>query len=239
MPPVTMEPIGIIHSPFEEKFTTPRQPGLASAATGFLELFPPCNRPEAWKGIEQYSHLWLMFLFHLVPREEWQPTVRPPRLGGNERVGVFASRSPYRPNRIGLSAVKNHGMETRNGRYGLLLGGIDMVDQTPVLDIKPYLPYTDSHPEASAGRFQQPPQALRQVRFDDLAEKQLECLGEKNAKTRRLIEQVLSLDPRPGYRQREKAGEFGVFLAGQNVRWREEDGIVTVIRIDRADKTGC
>lgn len=239
MPAVNMDIIGIIHSPFEEKFTTPRQPGLASAATGFLELYPPYNRTEAWKGIDQYSHLWLMFLFHMVQQKEWQPTVRPPRLGGNERVGVFASRSPYRPNRIGLSAVENHGLENRGGALGLVIGGIDIVDQTPVLDIKPYLPYTDSHPEASAGRFQQPPEAIRRVRFTESAEKQLESLGNNKANRRQLIEQVLALDPRPGYRQRETAGEFGVLLAGMNVRWREDEGEVTVFQINLESRVGC
>lgn len=239
MSPVTMEPIGIIRSPFGEKFTTPRQPGLVKAAEGFLELNPPFDRIEAFKGIEQYSHLWLLFLFHLTPTGEWQPTVRPPRLGGNQRVGVFASRSPFRPNRLGLSAVVNLGLEEREGRLGLVLGGVDLVDGTPILDIKPYLPYTDSIPAATAGEFQRAPAAPRSVQFADRATERLKSLGAEGERLRRLLEQTLALDPRPGYRQREETGEFGALLGGMNVRWSEAGREITVTEITPQKTAGC
>ena len=136
----TFQPIGIIHSCFREKFGIPRQPGLVTAAEGRLEILPPYNRAEAFRTLQDYSHLWLVFVFHAALRQHWSATVRPPRLGGNQRVGVFATRSPYRPNPLGLSRVELRAIDYSGQGVNLLLGGIDLLDQTPVLDIKPYLP---------------------------------------------------------------------------------------------------
>ena len=142
-------PIGVIHSCFGEKFGIPRQPGLVPAARATLELLPPYNQPAAVRELAGFSHLWLIFVFHGIPWGQWQPTVRPPRLGGNRRLGVFASRSPFRPNPIGLSAVR---LLRREGCV-LHVADVDMLDDTPLLDIKPYVPEFDAHPSAKAGWF--------------------------------------------------------------------------------------
>ncbi len=149
-------PIGIVRSCFREKFGIPRQPGLAPAARATLELLPPHNQPAAVRGLEDFSHVWLVFVFHGVPASRWQPTVRPPRLGGNRRLGVFATRSPFRPNPIGLSVVALDRIVTGQGRVALHLSGVDVLDGTPVLDIKPYLPYADRVPDRDR-RFRQRP----------------------------------------------------------------------------------
>ncbi|OBX34266.1 putative tRNA (adenine(37)-N6)-methyltransferase [Halomonas elongata] len=146
---VTLTPIGHIESDYPDKFGVPRQPGLAEAARASLVLTPPFDDPLTVRGLEAFSHLWVTFLFHLSP-ERWTPLVRPPRLGGNTRIGVFASRSTHRPNRLGQSLVELEGIDTDAG-VRLRLRGVDLVDGTPVLDIKPYLPWVESRPEARAG----------------------------------------------------------------------------------------
>jgi len=223
------EIIARVHSPFREKFAAPRQPGLVPAAEGFVELRAPFDREEALRGIEQYSHIWLLFLFHQVPADRpWQPLVRPPRLGGNERVGVFATRSPFRPNRIGMSVLELRGVERREGKLGLAVGGLDLIDGTPVIDIKPYLPYVDRVEQARGGRFARAPARERQVRFSLEAEKTLA----QHPELRELIRQTLALDPRPGYRHGEAEGEFGMHLADCNIRWREEAEGPLVLRVE-------
>ena len=144
MPELT--PIGTIESCFKEKFGVPRQPGLAPAARASLILQPPYNRPEALAGLEAFSHIWLVYLFHAIEKGKWKPTVRPPRLGGNRRTGVFATRSNFRPNPIGLSAVKLENIVTRGPDIRLELSGVDLLDGTPVLDIKPYIDGVDQPP---------------------------------------------------------------------------------------------
>lgn len=233
----TIDPIAILHSPFHDKFAVPRQPGLAPAARGYLQLLPPFDREEALKGIEQYSHLWLIFDFHLVPEDKsLQPTVRPPRLGGNERIGVFASRSPFRPNRLGLSVVKLDGIDYRDGRPGLKLSGVDLVDGTPIYDIKPYLPYVDQISTATAGQFAKPPARTRNVRFSPEALEQLTPYRAEHPELTDLISQTLALDPRPGYRQGENGGEFGMTLYDVNIRWREEEAGPLVIHAEKANR---
>ena len=145
---LTLQPIGRLHSPYREKFAVPRQPGLVSHAHARLELLPPFNDPQTLRGIEQYSHLWLIFQFHHCAEQGWHPTVRPPRLGGNERMGVFATRSPFRPNGLGLSVVRLEGWQQQGAAVWLDLSGVDLVDGTPILDIKPYVPFADSLPTA-------------------------------------------------------------------------------------------
>ena len=147
-----IRPVGIVRSCFGGKFAVPRQPGLCPSAWGELVFEPEFRQPEALRGIEGFSHLWLIFGFHLTADAGWHPTVRPPRLGGNERVGVFASRSTFRPNGLGLSLVRLEGVEVREKEGSvLLLGGVDLVDGTPVYDVKPYLPYAESLPDAAGG----------------------------------------------------------------------------------------
>ena len=147
---LTLHPIAVIHTPYKEKFSVPRQPDLVQDGIGIVELLPPYNSPEAVRGLEQFSHLWLIFQFDKVPHGKWQSTVRPPRLGGNQRVGVFASRATHRPNPLGLSKVELRQVECIHGRVFLHLGSVDLVDGTPIFDIKPYIAYADSEPEAKS-----------------------------------------------------------------------------------------
>ncbi len=218
---ISLSPIGVIESDYPDKFGIPRQPGLAPAARASLILAPPFDDPLAVRGLEDFSHLWLTFLFHLSPdrsaSRRWAPLVRPPRLGGNARVGVFASRSTHRPNRLGLSLVELVEIDTRRG-VRLVLCGADLVSGTPVLDIKPYLPWAEARPEARAGFAPEAP-SLLPVAFSaataaTLAERpDGDSLGE-------LIIQVLAQDPRPAYRQGAEARIYGVRLRDVDVRFQ-------------------
>ncbi|WP_136068499.1 tRNA (N6-threonylcarbamoyladenosine(37)-N6)-methyltransferase TrmO [Modicisalibacter radicis] len=212
----TMQAIGRIASDYPDKFGIPRQPGLADEARAVLRMLPPFDEPHAVRGLEGVSHLWLTFVFHRSP-ERWTPLVRPPRLGGNARLGVFATRSTHRPNRLGLSLVELVKIETRGG-VRLHLRGHDLVDGTPVLDIKPYLPWAESRPDAGAGFAPAPPTRYR-VNFNDAAEGHL-ARREDGASLRRLIEQVLAQDPRPAYRGGHDARRYGVALRDVDVRFR-------------------
>lgn len=225
-----MHPIGVIHSCFKEKFGIPRQPGLATEARATLELLPPYDRDEALRGIEQFSHVWVVFVFHATMRTAWKPTVRPPRLGGNQRMGVFATRSTFRPNPIGMSVVELVGWGREQGRLMLQLKGVDLMDGTPVLDIKPYLPYADSLPEATAGYAAEPPPARMDVGFTESALAQCRaCAAGGYPQLQLLIEQVLGADPRPAYFN-DKPGkrEFGMRLLDFDLHWVVEDSRVLV-----------
>ncbi len=222
--------IGTVCSPFREKFGIPRQPGLAPHATSRLILHDEYARRECVEGLDTYSHLWLVFLFHATAGQGWQPTVRPPRLGGNKRIGVFASRSMFRPNPVGLSVVEL--LEIVEGEAGceLVLRGADLLDGTPVIDIKPYLPYADSLPDARAALAAQAPARLPVVwnaeALADAAQWQL------TADMHALIDEVLAQDPRPAYHNTGTAGrEYGVALSDFNVRFHVVDGSVHVLRV--------
>lgn len=233
-------PIGVVHSCFKEKFGIPRQPGLVSAARATLELKAPFNRCEAVDGLNGFSHIWVIFVFHEAMREQWRPTVRPPRLGGNQRVGVFASRSPFRPNPVGLSVVKLEKIECGGGRCLLHLSGADLLDGTPVLDIKPYLPYADALPEADGGYAAETPVQNISIIFSELADTQC-AERERNGlpDLRLLIKQVLSQDPRPAYLtngERINGGHaekryFGMRLYDFDLRWAVEADHVCVVEL--------
>ena len=230
-----VEPIATIHTPYKEKFATPRQPGLAPTVRAKVELAPGFSSPEAVRGLEGFSHLWLIFLFHQSYQQGWKPTVRPPRLGGNQRVGVFACRSPFRPNPIGLSAVKLLTIHCEQGKVVLEVQGADLIDGTPILDIKPYLPYTDGIPEATGGFAGRSPVAALQVKFSTAAHQQLGEFSAKNPELEILIRETLTLDPRPAYQQEADGGRvYGVLLDRYNVRWRVEGETVEVIDISLA-----
>lgn len=216
---LSFQPVGTLYSPYREKFAVPRQPGLATAARAELHLSEACNREEILRGIDGFSHLWLIFVFHQVLGEGWTPTVRPPRLGGNRRLGVFATRSPYRPNPLGLSAVKLEGVENRDGQWLLHLGGIDMVDGTPVLDIKPYIPYADAIPGAQGGFTDHLPPEPGAVSFTAECRACLEQLEPEFPGLRQFIEQVIGQHPQPGY-QRQTPRSYGMSLYNLNIRWR-------------------
>ncbi|MGQ4878723.1 tRNA (N6-threonylcarbamoyladenosine(37)-N6)-methyltransferase TrmO [Billgrantia sp. LNSP4103-1] len=215
-----MQPIGYIASDFPDKFGIPRQPGLAPAAHATLDLVPPYDDPLSVRGLDAFSHLWLTFVFHHSP-ERWTPLVRPPRLGGNAKVGVFASRSTHRPNRLGLSLVELRDIDTRHG-LRLVLAGCDLVSGTPVLDIKPYLPWAEARPDARAGFAPEAP-SLLSVRFTDSAEATLNERHDGDS-LRELIRQVLAQDPRPAYHRRTLGGNdgrvYGVRLRDVDVRFQ-------------------
>ena len=226
----TFTPIGIIHSCFGEKFGIPRQAGLVPVARATLELLPPCATPEAVRGLNGFSHLWLIFVFHGIPAGQWQPTVRPPRLGGRQRMGVFASRSPFRPNPIGLSAVRLERIAINQGRVTLHLAGVDVLDGTPVLDIKPYLPYADCLPDAAGGFAPQAPELRLTVEFSSAAT--MFCAAWPDDEWHELIVQVLRQDPRPAYERATVTPQrYGMRLKGMEVHWeiRGETAYVTDI----------
>lgn len=228
---INLQPIGIIHSPFKEKFAVPRQPGLVTSVEADLELLPPYNHEETVRGLEDFSHVWLIFLFHQNLGRPWHPTVRPPRLGGNQRVGVFASRSPFRPNPLGLSAVELIGITRGLNVPKLQLRGTDLVDGTPVLDIKPYLPYTDSLPQAKGSFATQRPTTI-EVTFCVQAEQDLENLKEKYPQLRQVISELLAQDPRPAYRGKKSDDKcYGVRIYDLNLKWQMDGEDAQVLSI--------
>jgi tRNA (adenine37-N6)-methyltransferase len=213
----TFPAIGIIHSCFKEKFGIPRQPGLAPLAKAQLELLPPYNDAAALAGLEHCSHIWVQFVFHANKREEWKPKVKPPRLGGNKTLGVFATRSPTRPAPIGLSVVTLEGVETAGSKVMLNLAGVDLLDGTPVLDIKPYVPYVDLVANAR-NDFADTAPRLIPVTFTPAAASQ--CAGHRDAQLAELIRQILQQDPRPQYQQPDLRRIYGMQLLDIDVQWR-------------------
>jgi tRNA-Thr(GGU) m(6)t(6)A37 methyltransferase TsaA len=208
---MTLDPIGIVNSCFGGKFGVPRQPGLCPSAWGRLVFNEAYRSPEAIRGIEGFSHLWLIFGFHETAEQGWKPTVRPPRLGGNQRVGVFASRSTFRPNGLGLSLVRLEGVDGNE----LLLGGVDLIDGTPIYDIKPYLSYAESIPDASAGFAGDEIPRLKV----ELADAAVAAFNKLPPRDQAVIREVLALDPRPAVQAEDSDRVFGAPLCGRNVRF--------------------
>ena len=215
-------PIAIVHSCFSEKFGIPRQPGVVSHSKASIELLPPYNDPDAVQGLEQVSHIWVQFLFHANRVEGWKAKVKPPRLGGNKSMGVFATRSPIRPNPIGLSVVTLDSVvvASKQGCASVVLNvsGHDFLDGTPVIDIKPYVPYADCLPQATNLFAAAPPESML-VAFGERA--QLLC-GQPAAKAlnlRALIEQVLAQNPRPAYQKNDPTRYYGMRIYRWNIRW--------------------
>ena len=221
----SMKTIARICSDFAGKFGVPRQSGLVEALEARVVFEPEYRNPAALRGLEGFSHIWLVWVFDQAVRAEWSPTVRPPRLGGNARLGVFATRSPFRPNPIALSAVTLAGMEeTREWGTVLRVRGADLMDGTPILDIKPYLPYADCRPEAVGG-FASAPAG------ETLAVECLPELWEKVPPQRReALRAVLALDPRPRY-QEDPERVYGFGFAGLEVRFSVEGGVLRVREI--------
>lgn len=218
---LTLHPIAVIHTPYKEKFSVPRQPDLVQDGIGIVELLPPYNSPEAVRGLEQFSHLWLIFQFDKIPHEKWQSTVRPPRLGGNQRVGVFASRATHRPNPLGLSKVELRQVECIHGRVFLHLGSVDLVDGTPIFDIKPYIAYADSEPEAKSSFAQEKPPAKLNVEFTEMAQSAVEKYHKNRPHLARFITEVIAQDPRPAYQQGKETDRiYGISLYEFNIKWR-------------------
>ena len=228
-----MKTIARVYSDFPAKFGIPRQSGLVPELKARIIFEPEFRNPEAVRGLEQFSHIWLIWRFSEVPEGIWSPTVRPPRLGGNKRVGVFATRSPFRPNPLGLSCVMLEKIEwDRELGPVLHVSGGDLMDGTPVLDMKPYLPYVDCHPEASEGFTGQTRQYELKV---EIPEQWLRLVPEEK---RRALEGVLANDPRPAYQQ-DFSRVYGFRFAGLEIKFRVSDGVVTVCEIDlEADAEG-
>ena len=222
-----MQVIARMHSDFATKFGIPRQSGLVEELRSTVVFEPEFRNDDALRGIEGFSHLWLIWQFSEAVRSGWSPTVRPPRLGGNTRMGVFATRSPFRPNSMGLSSVRLLGVE-HTEQFGTVLhvGGADLMDGTPIFDIKPYIPYGDSHPDAIGGFTDTAKDFLLEVSFPAAL---LEKLPESK---RQAAIGVLSHDPRPSY-QRSPGRSYGLTFAGFNIRFTVEDQLLTVSDVQK------
>ena len=222
-----MKIIAHIHTDFTSKFGIPRQSGLVDELEATIIFEPEYRVPEALRGIEEYSHIWLLWQFSECADKEWSPTVRPPRLGGNKRMGVFATRSPFRPNPVGLSSVRLMGTE-KTEKYGVVLrvAGADLLDGTPIYDIKPYLPYVDSHPEASNGFALNEKEGRLTVEIPD------EILDVIPEGKQAALKAVLAQDPRPGY-QNEPDRVYGIDFAGFNIRFIVDENILAVVSAEQ------
>ena len=220
----TIAPIGYIRSDFKEKFGIPRQSGRAPSLLARVVLLPPYNSPDAFKEIEGFSHLWLLFDFSKTGEQNFSPTVRPPRLGGNKRVGVFASRSPFRPNRIGLSCVKLERLLNGEAGIELVVSGADLLDGTPIFDIKPYLPFADCILDAKGGYAQENQAHRLQVAFEKGLEEKI-----SKDKLAGLLE-CLADDPRPSY-QDDETREYGMLFADFEIKFKVKEGVLTVISV--------
>lgn len=216
--PHHIEPIGTVHSCFKELFGIPRQPGLVTAARGWIEFNPPYNRTEAFSGLAGFSHIWVTFLFHKSLDNETSLTVRPPRKEG-KRVGVFATRAPNRPNQIGQSVVELERIENHDGKITLHIKGLDMIEGTPVIDIKPYVPYVDAISDANGGFAHEAPAQRLQVSFSDEAHQQVDEYEAQYPELRLLISDILQYDPRPNYvRKLANKKRFGFLLYDLDVK---------------------
>lgn len=224
-----IEPIAVVHSCFGGKFAAPRQPGLCPSAWATLVFHAPYRSDEAIRGLDGFSHLWLIFGFHQCLGQGWHPTVRPPRLGGNQRIGVFASRSTFRPNSLGLSLVRLEGIDRAVPDGPVLqLGGVDLIDGTPVFDIKPYLPYAEAPPEVAGGFARQAPPRLPVIVHATASAAFISL----PARAQALIREALSLDPRPATQTADDARVFGADLCGHNVRFTIADGTCQIVQIE-------
>lgn len=230
----TFPAIGVLRSCFRAKFGIPRQPGLIPEATGAIELLPPYDQPNTVRGLEDFSHLWVLFVFHEAIRESWKATVRPPRLGGDRRIGVFASRSPFRPSPIGMSVVRLRNIRCAKAKVILDVDGVDILDNTPVLDLKPYLPYADIVPAATGGFAPEAPRLdALPTSFSPTAETQAKAVEKCFPGFRELARKVVSADPRPAY-QREPGRVYGVFLHDYEVVWEAGETSAVIVAINRA-----
>ena len=218
-------PIARIRTDFGSKFGVPRQSGVVDELRARIVFEPAYRNPDALRGMEDFSHLWLIWHFSEVKQEGWSPTVRPPRLGGNTRMGVFATRSPFRPNPLGLSSVRIVGIDLHTPEGPVItVAGADLMDGTPIFDVKPYIAYADSHPDAKGGFIEGLTDRSVQVHCDDAH------LAPLSEETRKSLLAVLAHDPRPTY-QNDPDRVYGMEFAGHNVRFTVADGVLTVVEI--------
>ncbi len=221
-----MKIIAHIHTDFPTKFGIPRQSGIVNTLKGMVVFEPEYRKPEAFRGLETFSHLWLLWQFSEVVRDTWSPTVRPPRLGGNKRMGVFATRSPFRPNAIGLSSVKLNSIDV-HPEWGtvLMVSGADLMDKTPIFDIKPYVPYTDSHPDAVGGFADTHKDYSLNVNFPEV------LLNQIPEDHRDALWGVLEQDPRPSYHE-DPSRIYGLDFAGFNIKFKVRESMLTVCSVE-------
>ena len=226
MEKISINVIARMHSDFATKFGIPRQSGLVEELRSTIVFEPEYRNNDALRGIEDFSHLWIIWQFSEAVRQGWSPTVRPPRLGGNTRMGVFATRSPFRPNNLGLSCIRLLDVE-HTEKYGTVLhvGGADLMDGTPIFDIKPYIPYSDCKPDASGGFTDQAADFLLTVDFP------AELLKKLPEQKREAAIGVLSHDPRPSYQKNEER-VYGLTFAGFNIRFMVRDKLLTVLAVE-------
>ena len=217
-----MKPIARIRTPFPTKFGIPRQSGILDMLESRIVFEKEYRVKDALRGLEDFSHIWLLWVFSEAVREEWSPTVRPPRLGGNTRMGVFATRSPFRPNPIGLSCVKLLRIEENE----LVVAGADLMDGTPILDIKPYLPFADARPEASGG-FAEP---LREYALEVVFPEEL--IAKVPTQYQAPLKEILTQDPRPAYQQ-DPDRVYGFPFADMEIRFTVREGVLTVVSVER------
>ena len=223
-----MKIIARIHNDFKEKFGIPRQSGLSGELLSRIVFEPEYRSPEALRGIDGFSHLWLIWEFSDSKRDDWSPTVRPPRLGGNKRVGVFATRSPFRPNPIGLSSVKLEAIEqTASEGTVLVVSGADLLDGTPIYDIKPYITYSDSHPDAISGFAEE----VRDYHLNVVFCKEL--LSKVHISKQNALIKVLEQDPRPSY-QNDPEREYGMRFSDYEIFFKVADSTLTVTRVEES-----
>jgi tRNA-Thr(GGU) m(6)t(6)A37 methyltransferase TsaA len=222
--------IGIMTTPFKQKFGIPRQSQSISTATGTIQFSPDINPTNACRGLEAFSHLWISFIFHENIQGGWKDTVRPPRLGGNEKVGVFATRSTFRPNPIGLSVVKNGGLNEHNK---LVVEGVDLLDQTPIIDIKPYVHYADSVNDAISGFAEFAPKKKMPVEYSKLAYLKLQTLVNAYPQLEALLTNILEQDPRPAYKTATKDDKiYSILLHNFDIKWQVRHTINYVLDIE-------
>lgn len=226
MDSISLHAIARMKSDFNTKFGIPRQSGLVNELQSTIVFEPEYRNADALRGLEDFSHLWIIWQFSAAVRDEWSPTVRPPRLGGNKRMGVFATRSPFRPNALALSSVQITGIE-QTEQHGMVIhvAGADLMDGTPILDIKPYIPYCDSHPDATGGFTDEAGEYILLVDFPDALLKKL-----PENKRKAAIE-VLSHDPRPSY-QKDSDRIYGLTFAGFDIRFTVQDNTLTVCDVE-------
>ncbi len=223
--------IATIHSCYKEKFGIPRQPGLV-ASPAIIEIDAAYSQDEAFRELETFSHIWVIFVFHGVSNEKWKPTVRPPRLGGNQRIGVFASRSMFRPNPIGLSVVELKNIERKGGKIILNIIGGDFLDATPVLDIKPYIPYADSINTLKAGYATKKPEIKFAVVFSEQVKNEIKRAKIKHPEFDVIITEILQIDPRPAYQDKKQIkNEFAMKLYNYDLKWQVDKKQIIVTEL--------
>lgn len=229
-----MEIIAHVQSPFSEKFGIPRQPSLVSAGEFAIEFEAEFSDPAFVKDIEQHSHLWLLFLFHENLDKGYKASVRPPRLGGNKKTGVFATRSSFRPNGIGMSAVKLLSVDISGDKIRLIIESADLLNGTPIVDIKPYIPYSDRIESATSQMAQAAPEQSLAISWSTKSVNQVAQLNSKYPDLSLLIEQVLAQDPRPAYKKNKSDDKiYAISLYDLDIKWRVDNDVCLVISVEK------